>query len=471
VMEVEDSARWIIRVLGQGAARLMHGASHADTIGRRLAEFARCEDVIRFRSMWPSDAADVGAQLPPKHRIWIRCRPRESGLRKRKHSGGDGGLEVDGLDELSDNELSYEQSLYAPVIFYAIQLTWYGHILLLGSVGIPQNLGRCGMCGMACCESTYEFQDAQVAVRMRHTLRRPEHFIEIRGVDLEFQEMWTQSVKRDFAWCGVFDRIWNWGYDREQLKRMFTGMPPQLRDATSALTAGVQRLIEMKQRHESTMRRLEQSRGDIPIRDPVALYLSEEAEDLAPDPQDSALITTFYDKHGRRRGFQATRAVAELSGFSCHDEFLASMESCRGPLPVSELELLGVILYQLQMALRGRTQYSVYNRIVRHHDRKPVLVRMDHKFLSNSTVKLTPVSIAEFDHHLATNPSIVRPFMHAIGDCRRGQELLDSAEDDFHRLSVANMRKTPQGMQVLANLASVMEGCVGETVSSMLRGV
>ena len=318
VMEVEDSARWIIRAVGQGAARLMNGASHAGTIGLSLTEFVRCEDVIRFRSMWPSDAVDAGAQLPPMHRIWIRCSPRESGLRKRKHSSitrGNGGLEVDWLDELSEDTLSNEQSLYAPVLFYVMQLTRHGRVQLLGSVGTPQNLGRCGMCGMACCESTYDFQDAQVAVRMRHTLRRPEHFQEISGVDLEFQELWTHSAKRDFAWCGVFDRVWNFGYDREQLKRMFTSMPPQLRDATSALTAGVQRLIEMKQRHESNVRLLDQSHDDVPIRDPVALYLSEQSEDLASDPQDSALISTRYDEHGRRRGLaRSLRRCARCRG-------------------------------------------------------------------------------------------------------------------------------------------------------------
>ena len=138
-------------------------------------------------------------------------------------------MAADGSDELSEGTVSYEQSLYAPVLVYVMQLTRNGRVLLLGSVGAPQNLGSCGRCGRACCEGTYEFRDALVAVRMQHTLRRPEHFHEITGVDLEYQQMWTHSAKRDFAWCGAFDVAWNFGYNREQLKHMFSSMPPGLR--------------------------------------------------------------------------------------------------------------------------------------------------------------------------------------------------------------------------------------------------
>jgi len=133
---------------------------------------------------------------------------------------------------------------------------------------------------------------------MQHTLRRPEHFHAISGVDLEFQEMWTVSAKRDFAWCGVFDRIWNFGYNREQLKHMFSSMPPQLREATAGLTAGVQRLKAMKRRDESNTRRLQESPGDLPIRDPKAVYFSEQSEADVPDPQDGALLSTAYDDVG-----------------------------------------------------------------------------------------------------------------------------------------------------------------------------
>ena len=471
VAEVEDSASWIIRVLGQGAAMLMqHGsASDAGPIGRSLAEFARCEDVIRLRSMWPGDEADVGAQLPPMHRIWIRVCPRESDLRKRKRAsaGGDGGLVVDGLDELSEDTLSHEQSLYAPVLFYVIRLTGKARVLLLGSIGIPQNLGRCGMCGKACCEGT-EFQDALVAVRMHHTLRRPQYFREIGGVDLEFQEMWTHSAKRDFAWCGVFDRVWNFGYSREQLTRIFSGMPPRLREATAALTSGVQRLIEMKKRNASNLRLLEDLRADVPIRDPVALQsleLSEQSETVASAFQDGAVIRTCYDEFGRRRGFQATSALAELLGCSSYDQVLSQLESCHLPIPATELETMGIFLYQLQMALSGRTRYSFYMRMFRYSDRRAVLVRVDQT--ANLEVRgiadplnqmiFTPVSVAEFDFQLATNPCTARPFMHAIGDCRRGQELLDSAHSDIQLQTVANLRETPQGMQLLANFANLME--------------
>ena len=478
-MEVEDSARWIIRTLGRGATVLMHNTSDADTIGRSLTEFVRCEDVSRFRSMWPSDAANVGAQLPPMHRIWIRCCPREAGLGKRKLSsiaGGDGGLVVDGPDELSEDALSYEQSLYAPVLAYVMQLKSNGRVLILGSTGAPQILGRCGKYGRGRCESTYEFQDALVAVRMQHTLRRPEHFHAISGVDLEIQEMWTVSAKRDFAWCGVFDRIWNFGYNREQLKHMFSSMPPQLREAaereaTAGLTAGVQRLMAMKRRDESNTRRLQESPGDLPIRDPKAVYFSEQSEADVPDPQDGALLGVHYDDVGRRQGFQVTGEFAEMFGLSCYDELLSRTLSCSLPMPATELDMLGIHLYQLEMALSGRTRFSYYQRLFRQNDRTAVLARVDLSYSQgNVTLRCTTVSVAEFDHQLATNPGIVRPYMHAIGDRRRGQELLDSARDDMLRSAVSDLRETPEGRQLLANFASAMDGRVGMTVRSLLRG-
>jgi hypothetical protein len=487
VMEVEDSARWIIRGMGQGAAMLMHGASRVDAIGRSLAEFVRCEDVIRFRSMWPSDSSNVGAQLPPRYRIWIRCCPRESGLGKRKRCGSplawrDGGLVSpptiknfmeDGWDEPSED--SSEQSLHTPIIFHVIQLTKYGRVLLLGSSGIPQNLARCGMCGMAFCEGTYESQDAQVVVRMRHILRQPELFREIDGVDLEFQEMWTRSTKRDFAWCGVFDRIWNCGYDREHVARMFSSMPPQLRQATTSLTTGVQRLIEIKQRNERNVHRLEERRTDVPVRDPYVCRLSEQLEIDDSASQDDCRISTAYDDAGRRLGFRITRGFTELLGFSCYDEGMSCFESCRFLVPNTELEIIGNLLNQLQMALAGITDFSTYVRVYRRIDRKAVLVRVDHKSARHAghgsvvnIMRFTPVSVAEFDLQLAKNPSIVRPFMHAIGDCRRGQELLDSAQEDKERHTLANLRETSQGMQLLANFASIIDGCVGMIVRSSL---
>ena len=294
---------------------------------------------------------------------------------------------------------------------------------------------------------------------------------EISGVDLEYQEMWTHSAKRDFAWCGAFDRLWDCGFSREQLKHMFSSMPPGLREATAALTVGVQRLMNMKMQHQSNPRLLQESRDDVLIRDPEVLYLSEQSEADAPDPQDGTLISVRYDDIGRRRGLQATGELAELLGFSCYDELLSRMASCRAQIPSTELELLGVHLYQLELALSGRTRHSYYQRTMRQNDRTPVLMRVDQNFGHEIvSVRFTPFSVAEFDCQLAANPGIVRPFMHAIGDRRRGQELLDSARDDMQRHTVANLRETPEGRRLLANLASVMDGCVGMTVRSLLRG-
>ena len=58
--------------------------------------------------------------------------------------------------------------------------------------------------------------------------------------------------------------------------------------------------------------------------------------------------------------------------------------------------------------------------------------------------------------------------MHAIDDCRRGQELLDSAKEEIERHTLAHMQQTPQGMRLLDNYTRVMAG-VGQTLGSLLR--
>ena len=63
-------------------------------------------------------------------------------------------------------------------------------------------------------------------------------------------------------------------------------------------------------------------------------------------------------------------------------------------------------------------------------------------------------------------PLVVRPLMHAIGDCRRGQELLDRGQDDMKRYTVSNLRETPEGSRLLANFASMMDERVGMAVRS-----
>lgn len=132
---------------------------------------------------------------------------------------------------------------------------------------------------------------------------------------------------------------------------------------------------------------------------------------------------------------------------------------------------MGLYLCQLEMALSGRTPHPYYQRTMRQNDRTAVLMLVDENFgHENTGVRFTPVSVAEFDCQLAANPGIVRPYMHAIRDRRRGQELLDSARDDMQRHTVANLRETPEGRRLLANLASVMDGCVGMTIRSLLRG-
>jgi hypothetical protein len=231
--------------------------------------------------------------LRPMHRVWMRCSPREGSLQKRKRfsSVGGEGDAGDGVGELGEQHPCWEKAFYSPVVFYLIRLTRHERALLLGLVGAPLNLGPCGICGMTCCDYARDRPQAlQVAARMQYPMRRPEQFEEIGGVDLEYQSLWATTVKRDFAWCGVFDRVWNFGYEREQLTRMFTSMPPQMRHATQALTVGVQRLIQAKKRIASQARPFQDSEGggSGPLQsqnDPVCLtQIFRESEDSVASP-------------------------------------------------------------------------------------------------------------------------------------------------------------------------------------------
>jgi len=172
------------------------------------------------------------------------------------------GWDVEESESESEVPLSWEEPFYTPVFVHVVALTRRDRVLLLGIGGTPHNLGRCGMCGMACCDWTQEqhtrdgdlgSRDLQVAVRVQHTRapRWPEQFERVCGVDGEYQDLWMQTVKRDFAWCGVFNRIWNCGYDREQLARFFGSMPLSLRQVTAS--GGKRALKQPKEPREKAL--------------------------------------------------------------------------------------------------------------------------------------------------------------------------------------------------------------------------
>jgi hypothetical protein len=127
--------------------------------------------------------------------------------------------------------------------------------------------------------------------------------------------------------------------------------------------------------------------------------------------------------------------------------------------------------FALQQALRGRTRYTCYFRIYNRHSgaqffRAEFEAKRSTGFVSPSW-RYSVISVAEFDRQLDRNPGIVRPYMYAIGDHRRGQELLDSAHLDQQRETMANLQETPQGRQLLDNLARVMD----ETILAKLRAL
>jgi hypothetical protein len=157
-----------------------------------------------------------------------------------------------------------------------------------------------------------------------------------------------------------------------------------------------------------------------------------------------------------------------------YEEMSARMGSCRLPLPCSELESLCCMVYQLRQAIRGTTRYTFYLRIYNHHRQSAQLHRCEFSAQPSSTGFVSPswhytaISVAEFDRQLDRNPRIVRPYMYAIGDHRRGQELLDSAHLDQQRETLANVQKTPQGREMLDNLARMMDETIGAKLRALL---
>jgi hypothetical protein len=159
-----------------------------------------------------------------------------------------------------------------------------------------------------------------------------------------------------------------------------------------------------------------------------------------------------------------------------YDELVARIGSCRLPLPCSELEFLGFMAHSLRHAICGRTRYHFYVRAFNHHGGARLIraERSTNSCIRPSTDFAAPswhyydISVAEFDRELDRNPEMVRPYMYAIGDHRRGQELLDSAHLDQQRETLANLQKTPQGREMLDNLARVMDETIGATLRELL---
>jgi len=153
-----------------------------------------------------------------------------------------------------------------------------------------------------------------------------------------------------------------------------------------------------------------------------------------------------------------------------YDEMVARLGSCRLPIPSSELEFLGCVAYQLRQAICGRTRYTLYGRAF--HGDGPGAWLWRSEFMTPGATEfaaprwhMSAVSVAEFDRQLDRNPEIVRPYMYAIGDHRRGQELLDSAHLDRQRETMANLQNTPQGRELLNKFARVLD----ETIVAKLR--
>ena len=82
------------------------------------------------------------------------------------------------------------------------------------------------------------------------------------------------------------------------------------------------------------------------------------------------------------------------------------------------------------------------------------------------------VSVEDFDEQLDKVPSscdiAVRPFMAALGDHRRGRELLEDAKDDESRHKFCNLQKTTEGMLLLQRLAHVVGTGLGVTLRRSL---
>ena len=259
VLEIEDRARWTVRAAGQGATQLLLQSACRDFRGMSWADFLRCEDVAQLKSIWPQ-VQIVGSphvsQSYVVHRICVRMSPPARPLAVVSPTGWDDWDGMDGPSAAVDVPCRY-----MPVMVRAIPLGTRAdldlglaeRILLVGDFGKPVRMRACRMCGMACCDRDYSHSSdpLEIPLRVARPVSWPHQFEAVIGSELKLQEDWASLVRRDFLWTtGSFARVWQMGYDRQQIAHLFANLPIAVQNSMREGCAAMRELISIK---KSTM--------------------------------------------------------------------------------------------------------------------------------------------------------------------------------------------------------------------------
>jgi len=481
VAEVENSASWTIHAVGKGAAQLLQQSERGDPVGRSLAEWMRCEDVLRLESMWSGASGRPGTALP-MHRVWLRCSPREPG-RKRPYALVNAACDEDDWEHL------LPVSCYRSFFFTLVALPSgpdqlasggpagsvgpHSRALLLGTCGPSQVLGSCSLCDMFTCACK-----PSCAVSIDRPPNTPDGLRIVSGLDLRVQNCWSERVKQDFGWTAVFNRSWHFGWKREQLASMYLSLPTEVKQVMGKLSSTWRELIEIK-RSAVSKAILVQTFEQSVVGGEGGTDLMDLEAGCFEDGEVAAMTTTYNVTNSERQGFHMTRAMAHMLGYS-YEEALVRLGDCQ--LDMSnwnvgdELEMLATHVDQLRMVISGHLSWTRYFRMLTARDCQPgVLVRAE--FSTNldslgrcisTTWRFFPVSVEEFDRQLDTAAATVRPLMSVLGDRRRGQALLDDAKSDQEKRKVASLLQTQQGVQILKLLAKVIDEQLVSTVTASL---
>lgn len=147
VMEVESNSRWTIRKVGQGVAELLGEATRESIHGKSLATLLRCHDVKQLHTMWPSTETHGVLSLSPNylvHSMFCKCRPDDGGSPRHIRVF----VRVIPLQSGAKRVQQYDRALARDAEV--------DRVLLVGTMGTPQVVGACPLCGLACCAASHE---------------------------------------------------------------------------------------------------------------------------------------------------------------------------------------------------------------------------------------------------------------------------------------------------------------------------
>lgn len=105
------------------------------------------------------------------------------------------------------------------------------------------------MCGMACCNRDYSHSSdpLKITLCVARPISWPHQREVVTGSELKLQEDWSSRVSRDFLWTTCsFARVWQMGYDRQQIAHMFANLPIAVQNSMREGCAAMHQLISIK---------------------------------------------------------------------------------------------------------------------------------------------------------------------------------------------------------------------------------